>query len=185
MRAVPALSGGAVSLLPTSPPRRFEDMLVTMSARPPTGEQHNPTKEPQNVSSDSSMDAIEHAQMTGQHVFVVNGASDFLDMVRSLPEEERYNVTTTNFVPATFDQIAALQPSLIIMDLAIGVRAGWELLEHLAHAAGLRAILVIVVSTNQRYLETVEGDPARFGADRVLSKPFTRSIYRASPTIVT
>lgn len=118
------------------------------------------------------MDANERAQQARQHIFAVNGASDFLNVVRELLEDERYNVTTTNYIPATFAQIEALDPSLIIMDLAIGVRAGWELLERLAKDARVRDIPVIVVSTSPHYLERVEADPARFGADRVLSKPF-------------
>ncbi len=81
-------------------------------------------------------------------------------------------MTTTNYVPETFDLIETLAPWLIILDLAIGERAGWELLEHLAQDATVRDIPVIFVSTNSRYRETVEADPARFGAERVLSKPF-------------
>lgn len=117
------------------------------------------------------MDADERVQQARQHVFVVNGASEFLDLVRLLLEDERYNVTTTNYVPKTFDLIETLQPSLLIMDLAVGVEAGWELLESLAQGAAVREIPVIVVSTSPRYRETVEADPARFSADRVLSKP--------------
>jgi CheY-like chemotaxis protein len=114
----------------------------------------------------------ERAQMGRQHIFVVNGSSDFLDLARELLQEERYNVTTTNFVPATFEQIEALNPSLVILDLAVGIQAGWDLLERLAHSARLRAIPVIVVSTNPHYLDAVQADPARYGGQRVLSKPF-------------
>jgi twitching motility two-component system response regulator PilH len=114
----------------------------------------------------------EQAQMGRQHIFVVNGSSDFLDLARELLQEERYNVTTTNFVPATFEQIAALDPALIILDLAVGIRAGWDLLERLTHSARLQDIPLIVVSTSPRYLETVQADPGRFGEHRVLSKPF-------------
>jgi CheY-like chemotaxis protein len=114
----------------------------------------------------------ERAQMGRQHIFVINGSPDFLDVARELLQEEHYNVTTTNFVPQSFDQIAALDPALIILDLAVGVRAGWELLERLAHAARLRDIPTIVVSTDPRYLDAVQADPARYGAHRLLRKPF-------------
>jgi hypothetical protein len=48
------------------------------------------------------------AQMRRQHIFVVNGSVEFLDVVRELLQEERYNVTTTNFVPRTFHQRTAV-----------------------------------------------------------------------------
>ena len=63
------------------------------------------------------MDSNEQSRMERQHVFVVNASPDFLDVVRELLQEEEYNVTTTNFVPKTFDQIATLDPALLIVDL--------------------------------------------------------------------
>jgi CheY-like chemotaxis protein len=110
--------------------------------------------------------------MGRKHIFVVNGSPDFLDVVRELLQEERYNVTTTNFVPRTFDQIEALDPSLLIIDLAVGIMAGWELLERLSRTAATRDIPVIVVSTDPTYLDTVRADPARYGGQRLLRKPF-------------
>jgi CheY-like chemotaxis protein len=63
-------------------------------------------------------------QMQRQHIFVVNGSAAFLDVVRELLQDERYNVTTTNFVPQTFKQIEISRPSLLIVDLIHGEMAG-------------------------------------------------------------
>lgn len=43
-----------------------------------------------------------------QHILAVNGDPDFLNILRTLLQDERFNVTTTNYVPRTFAQIAAL-----------------------------------------------------------------------------
>ena len=120
----------------------------------------------------TTLESAETNQMDRQHIFVVNGASDFLDVVRELLEEEHYNITTTNFVPKTFDQIVTLDPSLLIIDLAVGVTAGWELLERVSHAAATRDVPVIIVSTSPRYLDKVRDDPAKFGNPRLIGKPF-------------
>ncbi len=117
------------------------------------------------------MDNREHQQMGRKHIFVVNGAADFLDVLRELLQDEQYNVTTTNFVPDTFEQIAVLQPDLLMIDLAVGKQAGWDLLAHLAAAANTNEIPVIVFSTNRSLLEEVQGDPTRYGGQRFLSKP--------------
>ena len=53
---------------------------------------------------------VERLQIDRQHIFAVDGAPEFLDLVRALFQYERYNVTTTNFVPRTFDHIAVVQP---------------------------------------------------------------------------
>lgn len=113
-----------------------------------------------------------HAQGNRKHIFAVNGSVDFLDIVRDLFQGEQYNVTTTNFVPNTFAQIQALDPSLLIIDLVVGQRAGWELLERVGNDASVSGIPVIVVSTTASYLEAVQEDPARYGGQRFLRKPF-------------
>jgi two-component system response regulator VicR len=112
-------------------------------------------------------------QMRRQHIFVVNGSPDFLDVVRDLLQDEDYNVTTTNFVPRTFQQIETAQPALLIVDLIHGEMAGWDLLAELRHEAATRDIPVILVSTSERLLEKAEAERVIWGGDRYFLKPFS------------
>ena len=112
-------------------------------------------------------------QMQRQHIFVVNGSAAFLDVVRELLQDERYNVTTTNFVPQTFKQIEISRPSLLIVDLIHGEMAGWDLLTELRHEAATRDIPVILVSTSERLLEKAEAERVIWGGDRYFLKPFS------------
>ena len=107
-----------------------------------------------------------------KHVFVINGAPAFLNLMRDLFQNERYNVTTTNFVPNSFAQIEALQPDVLIVDIVIGQQAGWELLERLHAAASTTGIPVLVVSTSPHLLARAQEQAAHFGAYRSLTKPF-------------
>jgi DNA-binding response OmpR family regulator len=113
----------------------------------------------------------ERQQAERKHIFAVNGAVDFLETLRELLQDEKFNVTTTNYVPETFDQIAALDPDLIIVDLAVGQRAGWDLLERLHEEAATRHIPVLVTSTDQRLLDRVKADVARYGKNQFVAKP--------------
>ena len=90
----------------------------------------------------------QHRSRCGASIFVVNGSVAFLDVVRELLQDEFYNVTTTNIVPQTFDQIESARPPLLIVDLIHGERAGWDLLAELRHEAGTRDIPVILVSSS-------------------------------------
>lgn len=110
--------------------------------------------------------------MGNKHVFVINGSLDVLEMIRELLQEERYNVTTTNFVPRTWDQIAALQPDLLMVDLVVGYRAGWDLLERLQLETLTRNIPVIVFSTDAKLLKRAEEQADRYGGQRFIVKPF-------------
>jgi DNA-binding response OmpR family regulator len=114
----------------------------------------------------------EPAQMDRSHVFVINREPSILDLLRELLQEERYNVTTTNLMPRTFDQIAALQPSVLVVDLAFGQRAEWELLERLQEESVTQGIPVMVVSTDVRLLADVGAQRERYGGDLFLAKPF-------------
>lgn len=112
------------------------------------------------------------AQMARKHVYVVNGSPEFLDIIRQLLQGESYNVTTTNFVPRSFETIEASRPALLLIDLVMGERAGWDLLIRLRQAASTRDIPVLLVSTRPDLLERARAQHEVFGGDRYLLKPF-------------
>jgi chemosensory pili system protein ChpA (sensor histidine kinase/response regulator) len=114
----------------------------------------------------------DRSQEGRKHVFAINGSPEFLDVVRVLFQEEAYNVTTTNFVPNSFAQIAALQPDALIVDVVVGQSAGWELLERLHESAATTGIPVLVLSTSPRMLDKAREQASRYGTHRYLGKPF-------------
>lgn len=121
----------------------------------------------------SPLDLPENRTQEGRkHIFVINGAPEFLNLMRDVFQDERYNVTTTNFVPNSFAQIAALQPDALIVDIVVGQQAGWELLERLTVGVSTAGIPVLVVSTDPRQLEQAQEQAARFGSHHYLVKPF-------------
>jgi DNA-binding response OmpR family regulator len=124
---------------------------------------------------DGSMDSGARAtpeQMRRQHIFVVNGSVEFLDLVRELLQDEDYNVTTTNFVPRTFHQIETARPSLLVVDVCHGENAGWDLLTELRQEAATWQIPVILVSTSKQNLVRAKEEHAIWGGGRYLLKPF-------------
>jgi DNA-binding response OmpR family regulator len=108
-----------------------------------------------------------------KHIFAIDGSPDFLNVIRDLFQDEGYNVTTTNFVPNSFQQIAALNPDALIVDIVVGQRAGWELLEQINAAATTTGIPVLIVTTDPRLLERAQEQAARYGNHRYLIKPFS------------
>jgi CheY-like chemotaxis protein len=94
-----------------------------------------------------------------------------LSIALDLFQEEGYNVTTTNFVPSSFDQIATAQPYALIVDVVVGERAGWELLEQLHAAAATNDIPVLLLSTSPHLLQKAQEHAERYGSHRYLDKP--------------
>jgi DNA-binding response OmpR family regulator len=116
--------------------------------------------------------ANEQAQMARQHVLMVTHDPALLDVVRVLLQEARYNVTTTNAVPLTFALIAASHPALIIIDLDIVERSGWDLLVRLHAEATTAAIPVVVTARDPRLLAHAQRYPDLFGGQAHLRIPF-------------
>ncbi len=109
---------------------------------------------------------------SNKHVFVINGAVAVLGLVRELLQEEAFTVTTTNFVPQTWNQIDALQPDLVMVDLAVGQTQGWDLLEKLKGQLSTKNIPVIIFSTDPNLLDVAGQQSSRFGGQRLIAKPF-------------
>ena len=114
----------------------------------------------------------DRSQEQRKHIFAINGAPEFLNVIRDLFQDEGYNVTTTNFVPNSFAQIAGLEPDALIVDIVVGQRAGWELLEQINAEASTTGIPVLIVSTDPRLLERAQEHSERYGKNRCLIKPF-------------
>ncbi len=114
----------------------------------------------------------QRVQLARKHVFCVNSSSPLLDVVRALLEEEEYHVTTTRFVPHTYEQIVALQPQLLIVDVVVGIDTGWCLLERLRGESTTRPVPIIVTSTNDGLLHRARHLLQRNGTANYLSMPF-------------
>jgi response regulator RpfG family c-di-GMP phosphodiesterase len=67
---------------------------------------------------------------------------------------------------------AALEPDALIVDIVVGQRVGWELLEQLHAEAATSDIPVLIVSTSPHLLACAQDQAARYGNHRYLIKPF-------------
>ena len=114
----------------------------------------------------------DRSQEARKHAFAINGSPAFLNIIREVFQEEGYNVTTTNFVPASFDQIATAQPDALIVDVVVGQQASWELLEQVHAGAATSGLPTLVVSTDRRLLARALEQAEQCGTHRYLEKPF-------------
>jgi CheY-like chemotaxis protein len=107
-----------------------------------------------------------------KHVFAVNSSPDFLLIVRELLEDEGYAVTTSEFEPKLFTRIVMRQPDALVIDVAVGEPAGWELLERLRAEPATSDIPTLVTSTSPELLERAREETARYGTNgSFLTKP--------------
>ena len=111
-------------------------------------------------------------QTPRKQVFAVNSSPDFLLIIRELLEDEGYAVTTCDFEPNVFTRIVMRQPDALMVDVAVGETAGWELLERLHVEPATTGIPLLVTSTSPALLEQAREQAARYGRHRsFLTKP--------------
>ena len=111
-------------------------------------------------------------QTPRKHVFAVNSSPDFLLIVQELLEDEGYAVTASDFEPNVFTRIIMRHPDALIVDVAVGESAGWDLLERLHAEPAVADIPLLLTSTSPALLDQAQQDAARFGTSRAfLTKP--------------
>ena len=106
-----------------------------------------------------------------KHIIAIDGSVEFLTIVRALFQEAGYAVTTTTFTLGSFQQIEALQPDALIIDVALGQQMGWDLLEQLRADAQTAGIPTLLVSTAPWLLGQAQEQTERVGTHRYLEKP--------------
>jgi len=107
-----------------------------------------------------------------KHVIAVNSSPDFLLIVREVLGDEGYAVSTSDFEPNVFTRIVMRHPDAVVIDMAPGESAGWDLLLRLHLEAKTTDIPVLVTSTSPALLEQALEEAARYGTNRsFLTKP--------------
>jgi CheY-like chemotaxis protein len=114
----------------------------------------------------------ERVQAQRKHILGVNGHPPFLELLRVVLQNEQFNVTTTNYVPKTFELIALLQPDLVIVDLVVHQLAGWELLHQLNQDLVTQGIPLLLTSTEPKLLDKAKEAALQYGEHPVLACPF-------------
>ncbi len=118
------------------------------------------------------MHAVEPTPPARRHILAVNDSVELLTLLQEFLDEEHYAVTTTIFLTTTFDQIATLAPTLLILDLVDGHQAAWDLLARVRSEASTREIPILVTSTSQRVLDAAQHHRAHVNGQHYLRKPF-------------
>ncbi len=111
-------------------------------------------------------------QMLRRHVLIINRDAALLDGARALLQDELYNVTTTSLVPRTPWMIQALQPDLIVVDLAFDEPVLWKFVENLVTAPHTQNIPLIFTSADPDLLERAQRIPRLMGRRFTFLKPF-------------
>jgi DNA-binding NarL/FixJ family response regulator len=108
-------------------------------------------------------------QERSKRILVIRGTADILPLMRG-PWRERYTITN-NCVLDTFAQIAALDPAILVLDIAMGEQAGWQPFKRLLVEARKTGILMLVISTAPSLVERAQEQASQYGNLCYRAKP--------------
>jgi len=111
--------------------------------------------------------------MRRKHIIIVNSDPEFLDAARVVLQDGRYNATTTNLVPLTYQMVEALGASVMVIDPMIEQPQIWSLVEQLRQGEKTRMLPIVFMSTDPELLEKAERLPWRSEGRYVFVKPFS------------
>ena len=119
-------------------------------------------------------------------ITVVNDNPEFLDLMREILEDDRYEtVTIDGDQPDALERIRASRPDLLIIDLRLGSHGvhGWDIAQEVRRDPGLDGLPVLVLSGDVVTLHEIEEQLAATQHTAGLAKPFgiddlDRTIHR-------
>jgi twitching motility two-component system response regulator PilH len=106
-------------------------------------------------------------------VMVVDDAHADLMFMESILKSAGHEVVSLRDGEALEDRISAERPDMLLLDIVMPKRNGYELLRALRKDARIRATPVVLVSSKSQESDRAWGK--RQGADEYLTKPFTSS----------
>lgn len=109
-------------------------------------------------------------------VTVVNDNPEFLELVREILEDDRYEATTIDGDrPDTIEAIKASRPDLLIIDVRLGVEGdhGWEITQRVRADQAFADLPVVLCSTDPLALDELADDIDASRRVVTLTKPFS------------
>ncbi|HVE86489.1 MAG TPA: response regulator [Myxococcales bacterium] len=89
-----------------------------------------------------------------------------------LEEEGRFNVILAPSARGALDQLAATRPDLVVLDLVLPDRSGYEVCEHIRKEPRTREVPVLAVSARQTPSHRAQAEEA--GASLYMAKPLAK-----------
>lgn len=108
-------------------------------------------------------------------ITVVNDSPAFLELVRDILEDDRYETTVIDAGQAdAFDRIRVSRPDLLMIDLRLGEegKRGWDVARRVRSQPDFAGLPVLVCSGDVEALNDVELDVAANPRVDTLAKPF-------------
>lgn len=108
-----------------------------------------------------------------KHVMLVEDEPNIIEAIRFILTRDGWRVDTHSDGQTAIDAIGAAQPDLVILDVMLPGRSGYEILQDLRDRPATETLPVLMLTARgqTKDRETAE----RIGASRFMTKPFSNA----------
>lgn len=109
----------------------------------------------------------------GKQVLLVEDEPNIIEAVGFILSRDGWAVATHANGETAMAEIARVQPEVLILDVMLPGRSGFDILEELRAAPGLQALPVLMLTARGQEKDRVLAE--RLGATRFMTKPFSNT----------
>ncbi|MFN8439561.1 MAG: response regulator [Caldilineaceae bacterium] len=104
-------------------------------------------------------------------VLIVDDETNIVVSLEFLMQQAGYQVAIARSGEEALEQLARVQPSVVLLDVMLPGIDGFEVLQHIRQTPDLQQIAVIMLTAKGRDVEITKG--LAFGANAYITKPFS------------
>jgi DNA-binding response OmpR family regulator len=114
----------------------------------------------------------------GKHVLVIEDEPNIIEAIRFILMRDGWEVSTLSDGAGAEDAIRLRRPDVLILDVMLPGRSGFEILAALRADAATEALPVLMLTAKGQGRDRAEAE--RIGASHFMSKPFSNTEILAS-----
>ncbi|MBK1636548.1 response regulator transcription factor [Rhodovulum adriaticum] len=114
----------------------------------------------------------------GKHVLLIEDEPNIIEAIRFILSRDGWQVDTHSEGTTAFQRVSALAPDIVILDVMLPGRSGFDILRDIRADAALAALPVLMLTAKGQVKDREMAE--RMGVSRFMAKPFSNTEVLAS-----
>ncbi|MCO8146391.1 response regulator [Rhodovulum tesquicola] len=114
----------------------------------------------------------------GKHVLLIEDEPNIIEAIRFILSRDGWRVDTHADGSTAYDRVSAIRPDIVILDVMLPGRSGFDILRDIRADTGLNGLPVLMLTAKGQVKDREMAE--RIGASRFMAKPFSNTEVLAS-----
>ncbi len=109
----------------------------------------------------------------GKHVLLIEDEPNIIEAITYILHQDGWSVTSHSDGTSAVERVNSATPDLVILDVMLPGRSGFEILQELRGADGTKALPVLMLTAKGQSKDREAAE--QFGASHYMTKPFSNA----------